>query len=86
MQYLHKPDPAQILAYYEDIRPLLAQMANLVLLYRHPMFEIGTNQWGKDGIHLTHYVWINPEMEAVYDHLEQIITEMREHYFARRPE
>ena len=83
MPHLQPPTQATIVAYYEEIRPLIAQMADLVALYRRPVWEMTQRgHWTQEGFTLARYEWTNPEMEAVFHHLEATIQEVRESYFA----
>lgn len=68
--------------YYEEVKPLLAHMANLVLLYRHPVWVVGRVE-GMEGVEvrLSHYVWVHADMEAVFVQLEATIVAIREDYF-----
>jgi hypothetical protein len=67
--------------YYEEVKPLLAHMANLVLLYRHPVLEGSTDWHGTAHYHVSHHTWISADMEEVYQHLEETVRAIREDYF-----
>ena len=85
MPHLQKPDQEKMRAYWQEIRPLQSHMADLVLLYCRPVWEMTQRgHWTREGFTLARYEWTNPEMEAVFHHLEATIQEVRESYFADR--
>lgn len=86
MQHLKPPNHQKIQQYYTQVKPLLAQMADLVLLYRHPVFEMGKDGWGVSGMRLSHHVWMNVEMEIVFDELAATVVAIRESYFGEGSE
>ena len=86
MQHLRPPNHQKIQQYYTQVKPLLAQMADLALLYRHPVFEMGIDSWGASGMRLSHHVWMNPEMEDVFHQLEATVVAIRESYFGEGSE
>lgn len=66
---------------------MLAQMADLVLLYREPVWLCDQDaRRAERGGYVSHYTWSNREMEDVYHQLEATIVAIRESYFERERE